>query len=73
MAHLFKKPTKDSTLRRGAQIVATSSAQNFGGDEILEVGKSFQAEGTSTSAIQRAVMKFPLTEYSRSRSDGTIG
>ena len=73
MAHLFKKPTKDSTLRRGAAIVATSSAQNFGGDEILEVGKSFQAEGTSVSAIQRAVIKFPLTEFSRSRADGVIG
>ena len=73
MAHLFKKPTKDSTLRRGAAIVATSSAQNFGGDEILEVGKSFQAEGTSISAIQRAVIKFPLTEFSRSRADGVIG
>ena len=73
MAHLFIRPNKDSTLRRGAEIVATSSAQNFGGDEILEVGKSFAGEGTTTSAIQRAVIKFPLTSFSSSQADGSIG
>ena len=52
MAHLFIKPNKDATLRRGATIAGTSSNANFGGDEILEIGKSFQAEGTSTAAIQ---------------------
>ena len=73
MAHLFITPNKDATLRRGATIGGTASNANFGGDEILEVGKSFQAEGTSTSAIQRAVIKFPLTDFSSSQADGSIG
>tara|TARA_Y100000004_G_scaffold144251_1_gene164287 strand:+ start:5993 stop:7099 length:1107 start_codon:yes stop_codon:yes gene_type:complete len=73
MAHLFRTPNKDAILRRGASVAGTSSAQNFGGDEILEVGKSFQAEGTSVSAIQRSVIKFDITDYSASQADGSIG
>ena len=73
MAHLFRTPNKDAILRRGASVAGTSSAQNFGGDEILEVGKSFQAGGTSVSAIQRAIIKFDITDYSASQADESIG
>ena len=72
MAHLFRTPNKDAILRRGASVAGTSSAQNFGGDEILEVGKSFQAGGTSVSAIQRSIIKFDISDYSASQADGSI-
>ena len=64
MAHLFRTPNKDAILRRGASVAGTSSAQNFGGDEILEVG---------VSSIQRSVIKFDITDYSASQADGSIG
>ena len=60
MAHLFRTPNKDAILRRGASVAGTSSAQNFGGDEILEVGKLYygSSEVVSAKDIARALIKF---------------
>ena len=73
MAHYFIKPDKDATLIRGASIEGTSSKFNLGGDEILEVGKAFDAGSTSVGSIQRALIKFPLTQVSKSVANGEIG
>tara|TARA_B100000686_G_C16801766_1_gene986568 strand:- start:3326 stop:4441 length:1116 start_codon:yes stop_codon:yes gene_type:complete len=73
MAHYFVKADKDATLIRGAAVNGTSSQYNLGGDEIIEVGKAFQVDSTSIGSIQRSVIKFPLTQISKSVANGEIG
>ena len=72
MAHYFIGIEKDASLIRGADTLGTSSNFNLGGDEVLEVGKTFQAESTSVGTIQRFVLQFPITRISKSMSDGSI-
>ena len=55
MAHYFVGINKDASLIRGADTLGTSSNFNLGGDEVLEVGKTFQAASTSVGTIQRFV------------------
>ena len=72
MAHYFVGVEKDASLIRGSDTLGTSSNFNLGGDEVLEVGKTFQAASTSIGTIQRFVLQFPTTRISKSMSDGSI-
>lgn len=72
MAHYFVGINKDASLIRGADTLGTSSNFNLGGDEVLEVGKTFQAASTSVGTIQRFVLQFPITRISKSLADGSI-
>tara|TARA_A100001391_G_C5081036_1_gene280024 strand:+ start:2296 stop:3423 length:1128 start_codon:yes stop_codon:yes gene_type:complete len=72
MAHHYVYADKDATILRGANQSGTSSLQNFGLDEVLEVGKTFQVDSTNIASITRALIKFPLTEISKSIVNGEI-
>tara|TARA_B100000287_G_C20638274_1_gene782532 strand:- start:192 stop:1391 length:1200 start_codon:yes stop_codon:yes gene_type:complete len=66
--HRYIYATKDSW------ISETTSSQNFGGDEILELRKEFntKATGSYTVGVTRALVQFDLTQISKSIVDGDI-
>ena len=65
--HLFEFAEKDATLYEGS---ATQS-RNTGLDEILEVRKDMNADGSVVN-VSRALIKFNLTNISESIVAGTI-
>jgi len=73
MAHYFVYPDKDAMMRKGAFAEGTSSQKNYGLDEILEIGKTFTQDSNVVNSTTRALIKFSITEISKSVSDGSIG
>ena len=63
--HYFEFPTQDTTLYE------MSHSMNAGQDEILEVRKDMNADGSATN-VSRALIKFDLTYVSKSISSGLI-
>jgi len=63
--HYFEYATKDTTLYE------MSHSMNTGQDEILEVRKDMNADGSATN-VSRALIKFDLTYVSKSISSGLI-
>ena len=63
--HYFEYATKDTTLYE------MSHSMNAGQDEILEVRKDMNADGSATN-VSRALIKFDLTYVSKSISSGLI-
>jgi hypothetical protein len=63
--HYFEYATKDTTLYE------MSASMNTGQDEILEVRKDMNADGSATN-VSRALIKFDLTYVSKSISSGLI-
>ena len=63
--HYFEYATKDTTLYE------MSHSMNAGHDEILEVRKDMNADGSATN-VSRALIKFDLTYVSKSISSGLI-
>jgi hypothetical protein len=63
--HYFEFPTQDTTLYE------MSHSMNTGQDEILEVRKDMNADGSATN-VSRALIKFDLTYVSKSISSGLI-
>ena len=63
--HYFEFPTKDTTLYE------QSASMNTGLDEILEIRKDMNADG-SVIYVSRALLKFDLTYVSKSVSSGLI-
>ena len=57
--HYFEFPTQDTTLYEKSQ------SRNTGLDEILEIRKDMNAEG-SVIYVSRALLKFDLTYVSKS-------
>jgi hypothetical protein len=63
--HYFEYATKDTTLYE------MSHSMNTGQDEIFEVRKDMNADGSATN-VSRALIKFDLTYVSKSISSGLI-
>ena len=63
--HYFKFATKDTTLYQA------SSSMNTGLDEILEIRKDMNNDGSKVN-ISRALIKFDLTYISQSIVSGLI-
>jgi len=63
--HYFEFPTKDTTLYEASQ------SMNTGQDEILEIKKNMNADG-SVINVSRTLAKFDLTYVSKSISSGLI-
>ena len=63
--HYFEFATKDTTLYE------VSHSMNTGLDEILEIRKDMNADG-SVRKISRALVKFDLTYVSKSVSSGSV-
>ena len=65
--YYFEYPTTDTTLFEGG----VTSSINAGHDEILEVRKNMNSNGTTIS-VSRILMKFDYTNISRYKNSGTI-
>ena len=72
MAHYFVSTEKDAMISRGQNLTGTGSLKNHGADEIIEVGKSFQKASTKFAFIARGLIKFDITQVSKSVSSGDI-
>ena len=60
--------------QKDSWIAETSSSQNFGGDEILEIRKEFNNNETGSKpvAFTRALIQFDLTPFKNDVDNGTI-
>ena len=72
MAHYFVSTEKDAMISRGQNLTGTGSLKNHGADEIIEIGKSFQKASTKFAFISRGLIKFDITQVSKSVSSGDI-
>jgi len=72
MAHHIVYADKDTFISRGADVEGSGSRKNFGMDEIIEVGKTFQFDSTNVGTINRGLIRFDLSAVSKSVADGDI-
>ena len=64
--HYFIYPSKDAYIYE----LNTNDEKNFGGDDTLVLKKDF--DGTSLNGVSRILLKFDLTDISKSLSSGDI-